>query len=85
MVPFLPLEGSILTVNREVPSGSATNSIMLKAALSYARRGVPVFPLHSIDGHGVCTCGGPEVNPKCTPGKHPRTTHSPRPKSQGVC
>jgi hypothetical protein len=73
VVPFLPLEGSILTVNREVPSSNATNSILLKAALSYARRGAPVFPLHSIDEHGVCTCGGPEVNPKCTPGKHPRT------------
>lgn len=42
-------------------------------ARAYARREIKVFPLHSIDTNGVCTCGGPEVNPKCKPGKHPRT------------
>jgi hypothetical protein len=48
---------------------------LLDAALWYAARGIPVLPLHSLDEHGVCTCGGKEVNPKCKPGKHPRTPH----------
>lgn len=48
-------------------------SRLQRAALNLAREGVPVFPVHSLDDAGVCTCGGPEVNPKCSPGKHPRT------------
>src|SRR5215212_7529616 len=48
---------------------------LLAAALWYAARRKPVFPLHSLDEHGVCTCGGQEVNLKCKPGKHPRTPH----------
>jgi Bifunctional DNA primase/polymerase, N-terminal len=47
--------------------------LLQKAALDYARKGIPVFPVHSIDETGACTCGGPEVNQKCSPGKHPRT------------
>jgi hypothetical protein len=43
------------------------------AALAYTRRSIPVFPLHSVDSRGHCSCGGPEVNPKCKPGKHPHT------------
>jgi putative DNA primase/helicase len=44
-----------------------------EAALEYARRGIPVFPLHGIrDGH--CTCLRPTCDPKKA-GKHPRTTH----------
>src|SRR5215216_3122791 len=42
-----------------------------RAALAYAEDGISVFPVHSIDNAGVCTGGGPDVNPKCTPGKHP--------------
>jgi hypothetical protein len=40
----------------------------LRAALTYARRGVPVFPLHSVDERGRCSCGKPSG---CKPGKHP--------------
>lgn len=44
---------------------------MLQAALSYAKRGWPVLPLHSIiDGHCSCTAAN------CTsPAKHPCTQH----------
>lgn len=46
---------------------------MREAALSYARQGVPVFPVHYITEGGVCSCGGPDENDKCKPGKHPIT------------
>ncbi len=42
---------------------------LLAAALWYAGRGLPVFPLHSVDGQGRCSCNG---KPGCKPGKHPR-------------
>lgn len=44
-----------------------------EAALGYAGRGIPVFPVHYLRGDGVCSCGGPGVNPRCKPGKHPIT------------
>jgi hypothetical protein len=43
----------------------------LQLALNYAALGMPVFPLHYITPEGDCSCGGPDVNPKCKPGKHP--------------
>lgn len=43
----------------------------LTFALHYAALGMPVFPLHYITPGGECSCGGPSINTKCKPGKHP--------------
>ena len=43
----------------------------LEAAIQYARRGWAVFPCHSVDGEGVCTCG--DNSPDHKTAKHPRT------------
>ena len=46
-----------------------------KAALEYVHRGWYVFPLHTIDEKGNCTCG----NKNCTDaGKHPRVELTPK-------
>ena len=42
---------------------------VLEAALAYIERGWKIFPLHTIDEKGVCTCGN---NPCSDAGKHPR-------------
>ena len=49
----------------------AENELLLRAALSYARRGWPVLPLHKITPRG-CSCGSPGCG---SPAKHPRTRH----------
>ena len=46
----------------------------LALALHYCNLGWPVLPLHYITDVGTCSCGGPTVNPKCKPGKHPFAT-----------
>jgi putative DNA primase/helicase len=48
-----------------------TVSTILPAALAYAKRGVPVLPLHW-PKDGACSCGDPACS---TPGKHPLTRH----------
>ena len=44
---------------------------LLEAALAYARL-VKVFPVHSTDEAGRCSCGDANC---ASPGKHPRTAH----------
>jgi Protein of unknown function (DUF3987)/Bifunctional DNA primase/polymerase, N-terminal/Primase C terminal 1 (PriCT-1) len=44
---------------------------MVRAALWYAKHGLPVFPVHSARD-GRCTCGKVDCE---HPGKHPRTAH----------
>ena len=39
-------------------------------AIEYAQKELRVFPLHSIDDAGACTCGKADCS---SPGKHPRT------------
>jgi hypothetical protein len=45
---------------------------LLEAALAYASEGIAVFPVHSTDAAGICSCGKPDCS---SPGKHPRTAH----------
>jgi hypothetical protein len=45
--------------------------MFLSAALSYARHGIPVLPVHTPAPEG-CSCGRPECD---RPGKHPRLRH----------
>ncbi len=42
---------------------------LLRAALHYAARGVPIVPLFEPDNRGGCSCGNTECR---RPGKHPR-------------
>jgi putative DNA primase/helicase len=51
---------------------SGETSLLLEAALNYARRGWAVFPCHSTDAGGNCSCGKPGC---ASAGKHPRTAH----------
>ncbi len=44
-------------------------SALETAALAYAGRGFRVFPVHSVDGAGRCSCGRADCTSK---GKHPR-------------
>jgi putative DNA primase/helicase len=47
---------------------------MLEVALEYVGRGWPVFPIHSVDSDGVCSCSkGIECGKQA--GKHPKTAN----------
>jgi len=47
----------------------------LEAALSYASRGWPVLPMHSINEDGICSCGSPGDYWLGSPTKHAMGKH----------
>ena len=51
--------------------GDSSSPSLPEAALSYARRGSAVLPVHTAS-NGPCSCGDAACS---SPGKHPRTTH----------
>lgn len=53
----------------------ADNPALLRAARHYARKGLPVLPLHTVDGRGICTCGKVQCE---SPGKHPDPEFAPQ-------
>jgi hypothetical protein len=57
---------STSTNNYSTPDPFPSNA--LDAALAYAKMGIPVFPLHSTDGHGNCDCSQQVCG---NAGKHP--------------
>jgi len=64
-----------MTDNHPIISASGTAAIpsMLATALAYAVRGWSVFPLHTVDPGGPCSCSSGK--PCENPGKHPMTLH----------
>jgi Bifunctional DNA primase/polymerase, N-terminal/AAA domain len=54
---------------------SPGTNALLTASRDYAERGWPVFPVHTPDANGGCSCGTAECLEKQSQGKHPRTRH----------
>ena len=67
------MEHSTRTISPcHVDPESQSRSLMLLAALQYAKQGFHVLPLHSVNDSGLCTC----LNSSCTSNaKHPLLRH----------
>jgi hypothetical protein len=52
--------------------GDAADNPRLKDALEYTALGLPVIPLHEVDGQGACSCRKADCTQQ---GKHPRTAN----------
>ncbi len=57
-----------MTIERQKTERNIPYHEPLTAALDYARKNFQVFPLHSVDDHGRCSCGKQDCG---SPGKHP--------------
>jgi hypothetical protein len=49
-----------------------TERTLAAVALAFVERGLPIFPVHSPNGNGGCSCGRADCS---SPAKHPRTAH----------
>jgi Bifunctional DNA primase/polymerase, N-terminal len=59
----------VMTTERQKTETDLPAHDLLTAALGYASKGFRIFPLHSVDDHGHCSCGKQDCG---SPGKHPR-------------
>ncbi|MCC3304205.1 bifunctional DNA primase/polymerase [Sneathiella sp. HT1-7] len=61
---------SLLQAQKDFPSLSQQEVELLCAAVNYAALGWPVFPVHSVNEQGDCSCGAKDCK---NAGKHPKT------------
>jgi hypothetical protein len=63
------IRSDVMTIERQKTESKSPSHDVLTAALDYSRAGFRVFPLHSVDDQGHCSCGSTDCG---STGKHPR-------------